>query len=492
MNARPRCRTRAGASALLAAGAAARLGAGDRRAARSSPSLLSSVRDHVGLPTVLLLFLLVVVGAAALGGHRARRWSPRSAASLLRELVLHAADPHAGRSTTETTSWRSSSSSSSRCRESWFVATVARRSADAARARAEAETLAAARWRRSSPTRSARPSSSTCATRLRPRRRRRARPTNGPAGRSRRRRATDAAVDPSDATTVVDARATASCWCSAGDDLARRGPARAERVRAASSAAALESRRLASEAVDRGARWPKANELRTALLAGRVPRPAHAARVDQGVGDEPAAERRRSWTPRRPREFLETIDDETDRLNALVGNLLDMSRLADRRARASDRAPVGLEEVVPAALAQPRRAARRRRASTSPRRCRASHADPALLERARREPRRQRPRVVAAASRPSGSRPAPSTIASTCGSIDRGPGIPAATIASACSSRSSGSATDPNGAGVGLGLAVAQGLRRGHGRRARRRRHAGRRHDDGRQRRAGRREARRR
>ena len=65
---------------------------------------------------------------------------------------------------------------------------------------------------------------------------------------------------------------------------------------------------------------------------GRLARPPHAALRDQGLGHEPAPARRR-LEPEAQRSFLETIDEETDRLNALVGNLLDMSRLADRRAR---------------------------------------------------------------------------------------------------------------------------------------------------------------
>ena len=55
------------------------------------------------------------------------------------------------------------------------------------------------------------------------------------------------------------------------------------------------------------------------------------------------------WTPEARQEFLETIDEETDRLNALVGNLLDMSRL-QAGALEIHTVPVGLDEVLPAAL----------------------------------------------------------------------------------------------------------------------------------------------
>lgn len=48
-------------------------------------------------------------------------------------------------------------------------------------------------------------------------------------------------------------------------------------------------------------------------------------------------------------EFLETIEDETDRLSSIVTNLLDLSRLQAGVLRPWIR-PVALEEVVPAAL----------------------------------------------------------------------------------------------------------------------------------------------
>ena len=93
----------------------------------------------------------------------------------------------------------------------------------------------------------------------------------------------------------------------------------------------------------------EANELRTALLAAvshdlRTPLASIKASVD-----EPAPARRRRGHRGHAREFLETIDEETDRLNALVGNLLDMSRL-QAGALELRSTHVGLDEVVPAAL----------------------------------------------------------------------------------------------------------------------------------------------
>jgi K+-sensing histidine kinase KdpD len=68
------------------------------------------------------------------------------------------------------------------------------------------------------------------------------------------------------------------------------------------------------------------NELRAALLSAvshdlRTPISAIKASVTSLL------QRDVEWTPSAQHEFLTTIDEETDRLNALVGNLLDMSRL---------------------------------------------------------------------------------------------------------------------------------------------------------------------
>ena len=52
--------------------------------------------------------------------------------------------------------------------------------------------------------------------------------------------------------------------------------------------------------------------------------------IDQGVGLQPPPTRCRLAAANRWRSCTETIDAETDRLNRLIGNLLDMSRLAGR------------------------------------------------------------------------------------------------------------------------------------------------------------------
>jgi len=55
------------------------------------------------------------------------------------------------------------------------------------------------------------------------------------------------------------------------------------------------------------------------------------------------------WLPEARREFLTTIDEETDRLNRIVGNLLDMSRL-QTAALDVHLGPVDVGEALAAAL----------------------------------------------------------------------------------------------------------------------------------------------
>jgi two-component system sensor histidine kinase KdpD len=143
-------------------------------------------------------------------------------------------------------------------------------------------------------------------------------------------------------------------------------------------ALAVERRRLRAEAaMSEG--LAEANELRTALLAAvshdlRTPLASIKAAVTGLL--QPDVE----WTPESTRELLTTIDTESDRLNALVGNLLDMSRIQTHSLEPARQA-VGLEEVVPRALTGFGDEADRlvvEIPETLPR----VKADPALLERA--------------------------------------------------------------------------------------------------------------
>ena len=92
----------------------------------------------------------------------------------------------------------------------------------------------------------------------------------------------------------------------------------------------------------------RANELRTALLSAvshdlRTP----LASIKASVSSLRATDV--EWSAEAAAEFLAAIEDDTDRLNRLVGNLLDMSRL-QAGALELTRGPVGLDEIVANAI----------------------------------------------------------------------------------------------------------------------------------------------
>jgi two-component system sensor histidine kinase KdpD len=196
-----------------------------------------------------------------------------------------------------------------------------------------------------------------------------------------------------------------------------------------------------------------ANELRAAILSAvshdlRTPISAIKASVTSLL------QRDVDWTPQARQEFLETIDEETDRLNALVGNLLDMSRL-QAGALEITAEPVGLDEVVPAALHSlgvPEGVIQLDVPQTLPR----VLADRGLLERALAN-------VISNAVRfsPPGI-PARITAGAVDGVVDirvtdRGPGVPRAErhrLFKPFQRLGDGGQSE----GVGLGLAVAKGF----------------------------------
>jgi two-component system sensor histidine kinase KdpD len=112
-------------------------------------------------------------------------------------------------------------------------------------------------------------------------------------------------------------------------------------------AVAVERRSLQALAAGAGA-LEEGNRLRTALLAAvshdlRTPLASIKASATSLLqGDV-------HWTPEATREFLEAIVADVDRLNGLVGNLLDMSRLQTGALQVHVR-PVAVDEVVAAAL----------------------------------------------------------------------------------------------------------------------------------------------
>jgi two-component system sensor histidine kinase KdpD len=119
------------------------------------------------------------------------------------------------------------------------------------------------------------------------------------------------------------------------------------RVFTAQLGSALERRRLRAEAAEASA-LAEADQLRTAILRAvshdlRTPLSSIKASATSLLQDDV------DWSPEARHVFLATIDEEADRLNLLVGNLLDMSRLESGALEVA-RQPVALEEVVGRAL----------------------------------------------------------------------------------------------------------------------------------------------
>ena len=148
-------------------------------------------------------------------------------------------------------------------------------------------------------------------------------------------------------------------------------------VFAAHVTAALRQETLRAEASE-ARQLAQANELRAALLTGvshdlRTPLSSIKASVTSLLQEEI------DWPEEAIREFLQTIDAEADRLNNVVGNLLDMSRLRTGSLRPTMR-DVAVEEVVGRSLAS---LGDRARAVTVdvPESLPFVRADPALLER---------------------------------------------------------------------------------------------------------------
>jgi len=221
---------------------------------------------------------------------------------------------------------------------------------------------------------------------------------------------------------------------------------------AAQLATVIEHGRLRVEA-DRASVLAEANALRSALLQAvshdlRTPLAAIKASASS------LAEGDIQWSPEDTAEFVRTINEQTDRLTALVGNLLDMSRIQAGALTATLR-PVGLEEVVPAAaagLAARDEAVEIDLPDTTP----PVLADAALLERALAN-------IIDNAIRYS---PPDHPVRVEMGTfadhldiriIDRGPGIPTQDRERVFQPFQR-LGDHPAGIGVGLGLAVAHGF----------------------------------
>ncbi|MFI7097156.1 DUF4118 domain-containing protein [Streptomyces lydicus] len=219
---------------------------------------------------------------------------------------------------------------------------------------------------------------------------------------------------------------------------------------AAQAAVVLDRQRLVGEA-ERARELAEGNRIRTALLAAvshdlRTPLASIKASVTSLRSDDVA------WTPEDEAELLAGIEAGADRLDHLVGNLLDMSRLQTGTVTPLIR-EIDLDEVVPMALGGvPEESV----TLDIPEELPMVAVDPGLLERSVAN-------LVENAVKYSPDGEGVLVAASALGDrvelriADRGPGVP-------------DSAKDrifepfqrygdaPRGAGVGLGLAVARGF----------------------------------
>ncbi|HEX4866049.1 MAG TPA: ATP-binding protein [Acidimicrobiales bacterium] len=413
---------------------------------------LIQLRDHVGLPTVIVLYLLFVVVDAAIGGT-----APALVAAVAGFLAvnwyftppIHTWSIAEGENAFALLAYLLTAAI-----VSGLVAVATRRTAEAARATAEAQTLAAL-------------ASGLVEPDPLPALMSHLRRSFGLAGVTLLRRTNGGwVVEAADGTTVdtpgaaddVHAVGSELVLALTGHDLAAEDR-RVLNAFAANLSAALDRRRLHAQAATATA-LAEANELRSALLQAvshdlRTPLAGIKASVNSLRQPDV------SWTPAETAEFLETVEDETDRLTNLVDNLLDMSRIhADAVAPALR--PTTLDEVVPAALASlgPRAHGV---AVDVPENVPPVDADPALLER-----------VVAnlvdnALAHGHSACPVQVEAGAAGGHvllrvIDRGKGIPVEDREQVFHPFQRLDDTAPRGgAGVGLGLAVARGFARAMG-----------------------------
>ncbi|MCF3178618.1 sensor histidine kinase KdpD [Streptomyces polychromogenes] len=219
---------------------------------------------------------------------------------------------------------------------------------------------------------------------------------------------------------------------------------------AAQAAVVLDRQRLVDEA-EKSRRLAEANRIRTALLAAvshdlRTPLAGIKASVTSLRSDDVA------WSEEDKAELLEGIEDGADRLAALIGNLLDMSRLNTGTVVPLIR-ETDLDEVVPMALGGvPEDSVGLDIPETLP----MVAVDRGLLERAVAN-------IVENAVKYSPHGQPVNVSASALGNrvelrvVDRGPGVPDEAKNRIFEPfQRHGDA--PRGAGVGLGLAVARGF----------------------------------
>jgi len=219
---------------------------------------------------------------------------------------------------------------------------------------------------------------------------------------------------------------------------------------AAQAAVVLDRQRLQSEA-DQARALAEGNRIRTALLAAvshdlRTPLAGIKASVSSLRSDDVA------WSDEDQAELLAGIEEGADRLDHLVGNLLDMSRLQTGTVTPLMR-EIDLDEVVPMALVGvPDGSVDLDIPESLP----MVTVDKGLLERAVAN-------IVENAVKYSPEDQPVLVAASTLGDrvevrvVDRGPGVPD-TAKDRIFAPFQRYGDAPRGAGVGLGLAVARGF----------------------------------
>ncbi|MFE0192987.1 DUF4118 domain-containing protein [Streptomyces sp. NPDC059008] len=219
---------------------------------------------------------------------------------------------------------------------------------------------------------------------------------------------------------------------------------------AAQAAVVLDRQRLVGEAA-RARELAEGNRIRTALLAAvshdlRTPLASIKASVTSLRSDDVA------WSPEDEAELLAGIEAGADRLDHLVGNLLDMSRLQTGTVTPLIR-EIDLDEVVPMALGGVPEGSV---TLDIPEELPIVAVDPGLLERSVAN-------LVENAVKYSPDGEAVLVAASALGDrvelriVDRGPGVPDSAKGRIFEPfQRYGDA--PRGAGVGLGLAVARGF----------------------------------
>jgi two-component system, OmpR family, sensor histidine kinase KdpD len=215
------------------------------------------------------------------------------------------------------------------------------------------------------------------------------------------------------------------------------------------AAAALDRQRLAEQA-KQARRLAEGNKIRTALLAAvshdlRTPLASIKASVSSlRSGDV-------QWDPADEAELLATIEESADRLDRLVANLLDMSRLQTGVVNPLAR-QVSIDEVLQPSLANvPGDQVKIEVPENLP----PVVADPGLLERSLAN-------VVENAVRHGGAEPVRISARRHGDAVelrvtDRGPGVPDSSK-SQMFEPFQRLGDRPRGDGVGLGLAVARGF----------------------------------